>query len=662
MVNVKTTFAGTPSTNVSSNAALKRHASNALERSKIENTNYDMLIIGGGIAGTSTAYDAASRGLNVLLLEKSDFGSGTTAHPSRFAHGGLRYLQNAHFKLVYESLHEKNAIMKNAPHLARPLAFVYPIYSGFERAKVKAGMMLYDKLSGGQGGHRWLNKKELLTRVPSLNQEGLKGAYIYFDAQVELPERWCVENLEAGKQAAEKSGGSLTAVNYASVTNILTEDADTSKDVAKANLEATGVRFTDVLTGEEYTAKAKVIVNAAGPWINSVLDLTTKVDANGEKPVANLEKRVGGTKGSHILIKSFERQQEGPAGTGEKTTTIKDFTDTLFITSHQDGRALFVIPMPDKAGDRYMVGTTDEFYDGRLEDMTISDKELDYLIEEVNHNLPGANITRDDIINTFAGVRPLPFANHEDEGKISRMHEIEDHADAKDAKIARLMSLVGVKITPARQAGEEMVDAALSKYLQKDEHEKATSGLQGVKNVMGHTAHRVVQPFKTRTPSGISQSDTDNVPLPGGVGIDNLNEFKRNAVVQDLKQNNASNEWSQPDRNQRAELVDHLIDIYGSRYTEILDLMAEKPALAERLGNNPDVAAQVVFAVRNEYALNAQDVLVRRTKVGFNDEAGLDVVEQVSKLIGQELSWTQEQVVSDVEDYKDYVKTVRLPQ
>src|SRR5829696_5653022 len=226
----------------------------------LERERFDLIVIGAGINGVAIARDAAMRGLRVAVLDKSDIGSGTTSWSTRLIHGGLRYLEHREFGLVRESLRERERLLRNAPHLVRPLPLHIPIYRRSTRGPltVRAGMTVYDLLSFGKSlpKHRMLSRQEALEAIPDLDPDGLRGAAQYFDAQAAFPERLVIENLvDATAQGAQ-------AMNYARVDQILNEGFVTR-----------GVVFTDQITGVIHQVKSRAVINVAGPWLDEVLQI-----------------------------------------------------------------------------------------------------------------------------------------------------------------------------------------------------------------------------------------------------------------------------------------------------------------------------------------------------------------------------------------------------
>jgi len=382
--------------------------------------HYDIVIVGGGINGAGIARDAAMRGLSVLLLEKNDFGGGTTSWSSRLIHGGLRYLEYAEIPLVYESLRERRILREVAPHLVKSIRLTIPLYEHGRRGPfvVKLGMLAYDLLSLGKKvpGHRMLNRDELIRAEPGLERQGLKAGAQYYDSQVTFTERLVMENVLSARAAG------ADVRNYSPAIGIIVRGR-----------RVRAVQFRDSVTSREVEVGASVVINAAGPWVDRVLATVNR----------EIRRFMGGTKGSHIVVDPFEG---APA-------------DACYVEARHDGRPFFIIPW----NGQYLIGTTDIRYDGNPDELTASDEEIDYLLRETNDVIPTAALSRDDINFAYAGVRPLPRRVKGPESAITRKHIILKHR-----KVARgLISIIGGKITTYRNLAEQAVNVAV-RYLDVD--------------------------------------------------------------------------------------------------------------------------------------------------------------------------------------------------
>ena len=367
---------------------------------------FELIVIGAGINGAAIAREAALAGVKVLLVERGDIGAGTTAASSRLILGGLRYLDYGELGLVYESLHERERLLKLAPHLVAPLELVIPVYRGARRPRwqVAIGLALYDLLSIGRSvpGHTRLNRDELLARMPGLNPRELVGGASYYDAQVRYPERLVVENVRdaVANGAVLKTGTRVTRVRV-------------------ENGRAVGVDWREA-GGAAGGAAAPLIVNAAGPWVDEVLG-----------PIQHT-RLLGGTKGSHIVVPRFS----GAPRTG------------VYVEAGADGRPFFILPW----NDLLLVGTTDERFEGDAGAAAIAEHEIAYLASETERVFPAAAGLASHVLYTHTGVRPLPWQPRGSTAAITRRHVIRRHRAARG-----LYSVVGGKLTTHRALAEDVL-------------------------------------------------------------------------------------------------------------------------------------------------------------------------------------------------------------
>lgn len=367
---------------------------------------FDLIIIGGGVTGAGVARDAALRGLSCLLLEKGDFCSGVSSKSTRLIHGGLRYLANFEMDLVAESLRERAILRRLAPHLIRPVPILIPIYKhdAHGRAVVSIGIHLYDLMSREKDIPHYFTSgsAKTLEFEPRLNREGLKGSALFYDHQIMMPERLVLENIIS----ARESGAAV--LNYVCAEKI----DETDNGVA--------VMARDVLSGATRTFRSKVLINAAGPWIDSV------------RRAGNIDHKniIFPTKGIHLVLPKLSEQ-------------------ALFVSS-RDGRMFFIIPL-----DAYsLIGTTDTKYDGDLDEVHADENDVNYLLTECRRILPGLHLTKKSILYTYAGIRPLAFSGAK-ESKISRKHRV-----IREGISGRMITIAGGKYTTYRSMAKDTVDAA----------------------------------------------------------------------------------------------------------------------------------------------------------------------------------------------------------
>jgi glycerol-3-phosphate dehydrogenase len=550
----------------------------------IQQVEYDVIVIGGGINGAGVARDAALRGLKTILVEQHDFASGSSSWSSRLIHGGLRYLEYFEFPLVREALKEREILLRIAPHLVAPLQLTIPIYSARSRpyGQIWAGMILYDLLSWDKTlpSHRMLSQKQFKQQFPNLATANLVGGAQYYDAQVALAERLCLENIIS----AQNSGA--IALNYLEVMELPITDDRITKVICQ-----------DKLTEQQVTisgSKNAVIINTAGPWIDQVCQRGSK--ARYPSPIGDCHKN-GGTKGSHIVVDNFP---------GAPTTT-------LYVEAKSDGRPFFIIPWLGK----YLIGTTDLAYKGDLKQIKADNDEIDYLLQETNGVIPTANLSRDDIKFTYAGVRPLPNSVGQKPGSITRKHMIFDH---RQEGVVNLFSLIGGKLTTYRQVGEEMVDRILK-----------------------------------RMKSSPIPCQTDSLPLPGCI-------FPNDPRIQQTIEEYES--------SLAVATIYHLFSVYGAKAIEVLALTKKNPALREFLSPDlPDIKAQIVYAVTNESAHTLVDILRRRTTLAMNGNYGLDLLPVVTETLQKYCDWELEKgdrpsgTLSDraCADYRGYLEHNCIP-
>ncbi len=377
---------------------------------------FDLLVIGGGINGLGIAADAAARGLSTAVVERGDLAGGTTATSSRLIHGGLRYLQYGELDLVRESLRERGRLVRQRPHLVRPIRLTIPTFIGqpMPAWMVGAGLLAYDILAHdpafARPGH--VSRAALERAEPGLRSVGLTGGFVYPDAQIAYPERLCVELA----QETVAAGG--TVHTYTQAVRLMTD-----------RNRVVGATVCDAGTGAEETLRARLTINAAGPW----------VDAVNRTLATPPPEQLGGTWGTHLILPARENGPQGP----------------LYATARADGRPFFLLPWDG----RLLVGTTDIKFTGENPDsVAVTEPEIDYLLSETNHLFPDCHYTHADIQATTVGVRPLPRSQRS-AGAVTRRHFLVDHAKHG---LGGLASVVGGKLTTYRSLGESVTDWALA--------------------------------------------------------------------------------------------------------------------------------------------------------------------------------------------------------
>lgn len=380
---------------------------------RLADETFDLLVVGGGINGAGIARDAALRGLAVAVVEQADFASGTSSRSSKLVHGGFRYLEQGRVRLVLEACRERERLQRLNPHLVHPQRFLFPIYDGASvgRLKMRLGLLAYDLLAGtpGRRRHRMLSAEAVRAAEPALRAEGLRGGGCYWDARTD-DARLVVETL----LSASDEGAAVAS--YVQLAGLL-----------KASGRITGARIVDRLSGREITVRARVVVNAAGPWIDAVAAL----DETGPP-------RLRLTKGVHLLV---PRERVGNR-------------DAIVLRALQDGRVLFVVPWEEQA----LIGTTDTDHAGGPDTPPVVEPgDVAYLLETVNHYFPAARLTPADVVSAYAGLRPLvaPAAGS--------ARTPSDTSREEDILVSRsgLVTIAGGKLTTYRVIAAAVVDRAL---------------------------------------------------------------------------------------------------------------------------------------------------------------------------------------------------------
>jgi len=369
---------------------------------------WDMIVVGGGATGVGVAIDAASRGYEVLLLEQSDFGKGTSSRSTKLAHGGVRYLEQGNIALVMEALKERGLLLQNAPHLVHDLAFVVPNYDWWEAPFYGLGLKLYQLLAGkyGFGASRILSREETLKHLPTLKTEGLRGGAVYYDGQFDDARLLIQMVATAFEQGA-------TLLNYVEVTAL-------NKD---AQGFVNGVTARDVETGNEFRAAAKVVVNATGAFSDR---LRLKAEPGAEPMIVP-------SQGIHLVFDS----------------TFLQGNSAVMVPHTSDGRVLFAIPWDGHT----LVGTTDTPIAAPTLEPIAMEQEIDFILKTAGQYLSRAPV-REDVLSVFAGIRPLVRSSAATTtAQLSRDHVV--HIDRSG-----LVTICGGKWTTYRHMAEDCVDQA----------------------------------------------------------------------------------------------------------------------------------------------------------------------------------------------------------
>ena len=374
---------------------------------KLGEESFDLLVIGAGITGAGVARDAAMRGMRVALVERYDFASGTSSRSSRLVHGGFRYLEHGGVHLVYEASRERRILLRIAPHLVRPLSFLWPIFEKTRISpwKLRAGFFLYDALAlfRNIANHRSLPEKGVVELEPALKRPGLRGGISYFDAATD-DIRLTLANVRAAAAAG------AVVVNHLPV-----------RAMAMEGDAVVGASAEDTLTGRSVTVNARAVVNATGPWSDSIRRLANP----------GVQSSVRGTKGVHVAV---ARSRIGNRG-------------AITLLSPIDGRVVFILP----AGRMTIIGTTDTDYSGPPDEVRATPADITYLLRTANSFFPSAHLVAADVVSAWAGIRPLVSDGAGAPGNVSREHAVHWTAPG-------LLSVSGGKLTTYRSMAEDVVD------------------------------------------------------------------------------------------------------------------------------------------------------------------------------------------------------------
>jgi glycerol-3-phosphate dehydrogenase len=531
---------------------------------------YDLLVIGGGITGAGAARDAALRGMSVCLVDADDIAFGTSSRSSKLVHGGLRYLEQGELGLVFESVSERRVLGAVAPHLVTPRTFLFPVYDDSRVGlwKLDAGMWLYDALSLFRSPrmHRTLGVAGVAAEEPTLRRAGLRGAPVYYDCATD-DARLTLEN------AMDAAAHGAVVRTHARVVGFVRAPDGTVR----------GVRLRSTLGGgAEEVVEARVVLNATGPWTDRVRGLDAP-----EAPILRP------TRGVHLVVDSARL---GPH-------------HALIAFHPRDGRVLFVIPW----GTQTYVGTTDTDDAGDPSEVRATAADVAYLLDAANHYYPDAGLVPDDVISTWAGLRPL-LAGDGSESSVSREHAVLVGPDG-------LLTIAGGKLTTYRRMAREVVDRAV--------------GL----------LHAAGDARLLRAPP------TETLPLPGGVG------WPGGGIAAVVAQVRAAGGPTMDDAT--ADVFAHT---YGVRAIGIAARMAADPGAAERLTpDRPERVVQVDVAVAEELAHRVADVLVRRTQVYYRaPDQGLAAAPRVAARMAARLGWDAARVDEEVAHYAAEVARSRL--
>ncbi|PVZ54689.1 glycerol-3-phosphate dehydrogenase/oxidase [Arthrobacter sp. H-02-3] len=537
-----------------------------------------VLIIGGGINGVGTFRDLALQGVDVALVERGDYCQGASGASSHMIHGGIRYLENGEFRLVQESVVERNRLLRIAPHYVKPLQTTIPIFSTFsgvlaapmrflthkqgkhtERGAflIKLGLSMYDFFSRDGGTvprHQFRGRKRALAELPRLHP-GIKYAATYFDASVHNPERLTLDVLQDGEKAGGAAGHLARASNYVSLVSM-----GGSTGSAAGTGTGTTVQLRDELSGEVFDFTADVIVNTTGAWV----DLTNEA-------MGAASSFMGGTKGSHIVLDHPE--------------LLAACNGREIFFEHTDGRIVLIYPM----GDRVLVGTTDVDAD-MAEDAVCTEAEIDYFFDLIGHVFPDITVDRGQIVYTFSGVRPLPKHDATQPGFVSRDYRIERRAGAGGA----VLSLVGGKWTTFRALAEHLSNDVLAEL-----------GME-------------------------RKLSTAKLAIGGGAGFPDSEDGVQRWIKAHMS------------AGRDAARVTGLLTRYGTRAEEVIRFLDDANAgEADRLLHSTRELStrELEFMAAHEQIGHLVDVLIRRTSLAFRGLVTGELLNEIADILSGPLGW-----------------------
>lgn len=510
-------------------------------------SNYDVAIIGGGINGLGIAREFALRNVSCILLEKNDFVSGTSSASSKLVHGGLRYLKQGQIKLVYEALLERHRLLKNAPHLVKPLPFLVPIYKNgpVKKWQFKIGLTLYDLLCKFHQikSHSFFSKAEFKSLLPQIKHEDLVGGALYYDA--------LMDDSKIGiEMAIESQRLGCQLFNYTSVNQI-----DQHNNQVRLTVNSSAYMSPDVIS-------AKYVINATGPWST----ITARLENNDMDPLVQL------SKGVHIIV---------PKLTDDSA---------MLLLAKSDSRVFFVIPWLDQYS---LVGTTDTSFTDHPDDVSATQSDIDYLIDETNYIFPKASLSKADIIQVFSGLRPLQYSPLSPVGSISR--------DYVFKKTGRLFHLTGGKYTTYRKIAEECCNRVLDCLRPNEKKVSLSKNLP----LLGaqHTPPELIKYFRL---------------------------------------------WQYEFPFLTDPLFNKLTKRYGKDAYLIIKIMAEFSDYQALLAPTDYYNAEIIYFVRYAFAKTIYDIIRRRTTLFSQRLDFKPLCVAIGKLIQSDLSLTDKQVLSQV--------------
>jgi glycerol-3-phosphate dehydrogenase len=526
-------------------------AQRAADVQTLASTTWDVVIVGGGIVGCGALFDAVSRGLRAALVEQDDIAAGTSSRSSRLIHGGLRYLEQFRFGLVREALRERSNLLAIAPHLVRIEPLLFPIYGlpFASKAFYDAGLTLYDVLGARHDGgwHKRLSRAATLELAPTLRKDGLRGGLLYHDG-IEDDARY---TLAVARTAIAAGGVAVTRVRATGI-----------KPSTSGTIEA--LRATDLTTDTEMEIATTAVVDATGVWA-----------AEPTHPFGGGSMRILPSRGAHLVVPRAR------------------IPNQVGMTIRVPGKIVFLVPWPD----HWLIGTTDAPFDGPAARPSAAGWEVDKLLDTVNATMD-VNLTRTDVVGTFAGLRPLIAPSDGSTVKASREHRVTVGSNG-------VVRIGGGKYTTYRVMARDVVDAAL--------------GPAEAKARPSDTAERRL--VGAAEPEALARIVDEIATIPAVAAAS-------------------------------PEAARRLVDRHGTEAPGVVALGAEHDLIRPLVGGRPFLEAEVAWAARHELAHSIDDVLARRTRLAQElPDRGAAIAPRVAAILGPDLGWGASRQALEVEMY-----------
>lgn len=532
--------------------------------SEMQKSQYDIIIIGAGITGAGIAREAAMRNLKVAIVDMQDFAAGTSSRSTKMAHGGLRYIGHGEMDLVKKATRERNWMRVQIPHLVRPIPFFLPFIDGWKYKKrdLVGAVKIYDFLSDDKSEfknykkYKTYTKEEVHEMEPEFAKERLLGGLIYYDTNID-DARLTIEIL---KEAIIRGAN---AVNYCKVYGYIKSDS-----------KIVGIKCRDLENNSEVVVRGKLVINATGIWTDELLENYPETIS---KPL------IRPTKGVHLLYKRKHVGNNVACG----------------LYSEVDNRYFFVIPRNEKYS---LVGTTDTDYKGDLANPFCNKDDADYLINSVKKYYPNSILSYENILSTYAGIRPLVMQKGKSESEVSRQHVIFFSDD-------NLLTIAGGKLTEWREMAEDLFDHIVERNIYSEiERDK----------------HWSRKPFII----SIKKEDWLEIVKNSGVKLDNT-------------------------------ISDHLYQQYGKGAIKILNMIQIDESLKAPINDENDfIVAEILYVLKYELSPHLIDVFCRRTEMSLwiHHQRAAEAAEKVANIMQKEYSWDNETKNNEIQTYLDYVK------